>query len=79
MNCGGAAGKCGDILALAEEISAEVIFLQELWEAFDPQEFASSGGRIFYDHVATRGASLALLVRHSFLDVFSNGAPFCDP
>ena len=66
MNCGGASKKSSDIIALGVELGAQVIFLQELWEAFDVHDFDASPFAIFYDDVAQRGAGLAILVHYTF-------------
>lgn len=66
MNCAGASRKIGDILAIGEELGAQMLFIQELWEAFDRQEMGGTKFHVYYDKVAKRGAGLAILVCYSF-------------
>ena len=62
MNCGGAAQKSGDILATAGAVEADIVLLQELWEAFDPEDFRGSPYVLFYDEVKARAAGTAVLI-----------------
>ena len=64
INCGGAAA---NILSIAAGSAADVIFLQEVWEAFDVGLFTGSGFTPFSDGVFSRGGGLVTLLHHTFL------------
>ena len=52
MNCGGAARKATDIIAIMSDLSVDIAFLQELWEGFAKEDLQGMGYKVFYDGVA---------------------------
>ena len=68
LNCGGASSKVPNIIALAIQSQATVIFLQEVWEAFQIDAFDGSPYRAFTDGVFRRGGGLVTLLHSDFLD-----------
>ena len=67
LNCGGASGKIDDVIALLDWLDADIACLQELWDAFAPEELQLPNMTLFCAGPRPRGGGLAILVRCSLL------------
>ena len=67
LNCGGAARKAMDTIAILSDLSVDMAFLKELWEGFEVSDLEGMGYKFFYDGVAQRGAGMAIVVDYALL------------